>query len=360
MVAGFSPSVFGQQTLPPLHPVNVPNFTIPFEFGSEEFSKSIKEVELLASKDRGKHWYSVARQPVAAQKFNYRTDADGEYWFAFRTTTLSGNVSPMPGQPQLRVLVNTKDPVIVLPPQPSESGPLIPPKPMRYKDTDRPSLSKPPQPAKEDERKTEEPEEGEPEEGEPAAPLEIINIEKPGRMMGPKLPGFELPEMEADREEDMLDALLSGMSPFLDIEPVTVKALSASPAAVEPPNTVSNTAKPLSEIPAGGITGIVLDFEKKDPAKPKIVMNWNPGNEFWQDAQIDVLRSNTKEGERIPIAINLPNNGTYWWFLSPEDLKPFYVTVRIRSLHGGIHTDITQYPITIDPSRLAQFGGQKP
>ena len=367
LTAGFSPYVPGQQPLAPLHTVNVPNFTIPFEFGSEEFASSIKEVELLVSKDRGKRWYSTARQPVASQKFAYCADTDGEYWFAFRTTMLTGTVSPMPGQPQLRVLVNTKDPMIMLPTQPDEPGPLTPPKPMRYRDTDKPQFPKPQpqspslQQAKEDEPKTEKLKIETPAAGESIAPpdtivVETINAEKTSRMVGPKLPGFELPQTEEDCEEDILDALLSEMSPFLDIEPILAKALSGSQIAVEKPDTVPNPTKSLSDMPVGKITGIILNNAS---TQPQIVVNWNSGNEFWQDAQIDILRSSTKEGERIPIAINLPNSGEYWWFLSPEDLKPFYVMVRIRSLHGGTHTDVTQSPITIDP-RLALFRRQQP
>jgi hypothetical protein len=91
---------------------------------------------------------------------------------------------------------------------------------------------------------------------------------------------------------------------------------------------------------------------KDKETKPQIVVRWNTGNELWQDAQIDILRSATKEGQWTPIAINLPNSGEYWWFLSPEDLKPFYVAVQIRSLHGGIRLDTTQRVITIDPQSL--------
>jgi hypothetical protein len=91
----------------------------------------------------------------------------------------------------------------------------------------------------------------------------------------------------------------------------------------------------------------------------QIVVRWNTGHGFWRDAQIDVLRGGTPEGPWSPIAINLPNSGEYWWFLTPEDLKPFYVAVRIRSVEGGIQQDVTKTVITIDP-RLSQFQRPRP
>jgi hypothetical protein len=96
--------------------------------------------------------------------------------------------------------------------------------------------------------------------------------------------------------------------------------------------------------PAGNITGIVLE---NSGANPQIVVRWNPGQEYWQDAQIDVLRHS--DGQWSAVATNLRNDGEYWWYLTPEDLKPFYVAVRIRSVLGGVRVDVTQSAITIDP-----------
>jgi len=375
--APLSPLGLGQQSLardglPPLHTVTAPNFTIPFEVGSEETpsrtgAKSIREVELLVSKDRGRRWHSYARQPLESQKFAFHADSNGEYWFAFRTTTVSGNVSPMPGQPQLRVQVNTKEQVGALPKEPSESGPLTPPRPMRFRDLKETSplhgqqvadllqeqdvgqgmLALGNAPGNDDTPATRPPISArEEKEGK------ITNSGGPARTpIGPQFPGFEQSDGEKNREEDMLDALLSGMSSFLDVQPVVARTTSDLQVVAEKPMNTPIPPKSLSEIPAGGITGIVLNTTA---TKPQVVVQWNSGQEFWQDAQIDILRSSTKEGQRVPIAINLPNNGEYWWFLSPEDLKPFFLTVRIRSLHGGIHTDVTPSPIEID-SRLARF-----
>jgi hypothetical protein len=92
----------------------------------------------------------------------------------------------------------------------------------------------------------------------------------------------------------------------------------------------------------------------------QIVVKWNTGQELWKDAQVDVFRKGEKEGPLSPIAINLANNGEYWWYLTPEDLKPFHVAVRIRSFYGGTQMDVTQSIITIDPRLSMLQGGRTP
>jgi len=362
---GLAPLSFGQQALPPLIPVNVPNFTIPFEIGGT--SNSVREVELLVSKDRGRRWLAVARQPVESGKFAFRADSDGEYWFTFRTVTATGDVTPSNGQP-LRVQVKTNESAIVLPSQPSDSGPLTPPKPQRFRTGDEPKL--PPQ-----SKQTVQPASNTTDEAESSEsttesvrtdPLRT-DAERPARILAPKLPGFEIPEPGRYREQNVLDDLLSGMSPFMDVQP----ALSRSTPPLESIASKSNVAPAVPgpsqssvqpprqspvDLPAGGIAGITLNPTEKGS---QIVVRWNPGQGLWRDAQIDVLRSGAPEGPWAPIAINLPNSGEYWWFITPEDLKPFYVAVRIRSVEGGIQQDVTKSVITIDP-RLSQFQRPRP
>jgi len=321
---------------------------------------------------------------VSAGKFAFQADSNGEYWFAFRTTTLTGSVSPMDGLPQLRVLVDTHHPITTLSPQQSESGPLTPPRPMRFRDEQSP---------KQETLQQEQPMfiEMSPESKSiqrVTANEAVVNPEKPATtappapppppatfMLGPRLPGFELPE-EEHHDNDLLEDLLGNMSPFLDIQPVATKSIPSQPIATDQSNTTSSApatspvgsfaastvvspavspaaspaVSPGNSLPAGNITGISLD---PTGAVPRIVVRWNTGHEPWQDAQIDILRSSTKDGQPSPIAINLPNNGEYWWFLTPEDLKPFHVVVRIRSFRGGIYTDVTGQAITIN-SQLPQ------
>jgi len=195
--------------------------------------------------------------------------------------------------------------------------------------------------------------------GESATEPEQADSEGHSRILAPKLPGFELPEPGRNQEKNLLDDLLSGMSPFMDVQPATVRNTPTYENTAGKSNVAPNASiSPKSPVdsPAGSITGIALD---NTTTGSQIVVRWNRGHELWRDAQIDVLRSNNQEGQWSPIAINLPNSGEYWWFITPEDLKPFYVAVRIRSLEGGIQLDATKSVITVDP-RLSQFQRQRP
>ena len=365
LIIGLSPSGFGQQTLPPLIPYNSLNFTIPFEIGGG--ANTIREVELFVSQDRGRRWQFVARQSVETGKFAFRADTDGEYWFAFRTLTSTGTATSMSGHPGLRVLVDTKNPITTPPSQPTDPRPVVPPRPERF----RPENTQRPQPIQQTntETNTGEPKTGE-RETKPATKQEIhereeISTERPP-ILAPRFPGFDPSAPENQREGDLIEDLLSGMSSFMDVQPVEMRSAQNNQVTSNPSNTASdpdipalhspNTAGLPAEAPAGSISGIVLN---NTDTRPQIVVRWNTGDEpLRRIAQIDILRSNT-EGQWTPIAINLPNNGEYWWYLSPEDLKPFYVAVRIRSLHSGSSVDVTQSKIEIDP-RLAVFLSQRP
>ena len=344
VVLGLSPYSFGQQNSPSLIPVNVSNFTIPFEVS--ESVTAVQYVELLVSKDRGRRWHAVARQPIESGKFAFRADSNGEHWFAFRTVAANGNVTPFNGQPHLRVMVNANEPMIVLPSQQSESGPLTPPKPERYRTGNAPkpqSSVAPILPMEAAAPKTDEPEI----ESEPAKTYP----EETAQILAPRLPGVEPAEREMNHSGNLLDDLLSGMSPFMDVQPVEVRRMSTDSRVAPSFPSAPTALATLADAPVGSIIGV--DLNTKDVVIPQIIIRWNPGQESWQDAQIDVLRGAAKEGPWTPIVINLSNKGEYWWFLTPEDLKPFYITVRIRSFHGGIREDVTQLPIEIGP-RLAQ------
>ena len=347
---GLSPQIWGQPALPPVIPVNVPNFTIPFEVG--DGATAIREVELLVSKDRGRRWQSVARQPVESGKFAFRADSDGEYWFTFRMATSPGNAAPVSGHPQLRVLVNTANLAVELPSRQSDTGPLVPPKPEKFQkgNVQRPQ----PMPlTEENETKAEElPKFSESKPSEPKH-VRTVSAEESAQFLAPKLPGFEFPKPATNWEGDLLEDVLRGMNSFLDVHPVIARGTPNNQNnqynQYKPTPSTSNVPLSSADAPVGSITGIALDAPKEE--HPKIIVRWSTGNELWQDAHIDVLRSGAKEGQRVPIAINLSNSGEYWWYLSPEDMKPFYITVRIRSLYGGIREDVTQSEIKID-SRL--------
>jgi hypothetical protein len=234
--------------------------------------------------------------------------------------------------------------MITLPSQPSQSGPVLPPKPERF------SGAKVPKPKPQPE-KTDEPETTSllpnlptlPEEATMNIPWENNEdtnrkVEQKTALFAPKLPGFDPSEPGKQDTDNLLDDLLSRMSPFMDVQPVEIKRVM--------PNTQVATGTAATP-PAGSIAGIGLNTAA---TKPQVIVKWHTGHELWQDAQIDILRGVAKEGPWSPIAINLNNSGEYWWFLTPEDLKPFHVAVRIRSFRGGTQMDVTQSVITIDPA----------
>jgi hypothetical protein len=84
------------------------SFVIPFQVRQDNTADPAKEVELLVSKDHGGHWYSVGRKPVEEKSFLFETESDGEYWFSFRTISLSGSIKHSTSNtPQICVHVET-------------------------------------------------------------------------------------------------------------------------------------------------------------------------------------------------------------------------------------------------------------
>ena len=76
-----------------------------------------KSVWLFVSKDRGATWQQISDAKPQVLAFNYRAEADGEYWFAIRTTDASGRDATCRRarasgamQPELRVIVDTTMP----------------------------------------------------------------------------------------------------------------------------------------------------------------------------------------------------------------------------------------------------------
>ncbi|MDR3182788.1 MAG: hypothetical protein LBT89_07705 [Planctomycetaceae bacterium] len=334
------------QTLPPLTYTTVRNLTIPFELRAAGGADPIKEVELLVSQDRGRRWYSVKRLPVDAKRFAFTAAGDGEYWFAFRTVSESGNISVTPSGPQLRVAVGTASaaPTELTPPpkQPGEQMPLTPPKPEKFRpvkaETDIVTNTADTNVTK----KT----------------AETYAAANPSAAM-PMFPDLDvIPNpAPAKNDDDSLDGVFNNMASFFDIQPakseakVGGKIAAGKSAAAVPAVSTQDTlpaavqsggeAKPIQ---AGKINSLGwID----SPDKPQIVVHWNTGDELWQDAQIDILRGTNKDGPWLPISINLPNKGEYWWYLTEEDKKPFFVAVRIRSIHGGTQTDSTPKAIDI-------------
>ncbi|GHT20946.1 hypothetical protein FACS189419_01050 [Planctomycetales bacterium] len=343
------------QNLPELVYSKVKRFTIPFEVRSIGTADPVKEVELLVSKDRGRHWHIADKQPISAKKFEYTADSEGEHWFAFRTVTASGNITSRNTSPQLRVFVET-----LLQPQTQTqnrtetvSGPVAPPKPQRFrKESGEPNPPETQSPRAESASETS---------------FKLKKKENAPEIL-PSFPGLEAAATVPVPEENLLDDIFDDMSSFLAVPPAQ-KAANAPQFGDDdkiagnqntkvdekkderkPPESTPSENAAAEKFAAGKITGLGVNVE--DAVKPQVIVRWDSGDSVWEDAQIDVLRAADKSGPWQPISINLPNKGEYWWFLTEEDMKPFYVAVRIRSVQGGTKTDTTREAVKITREKL--------
>jgi hypothetical protein len=94
--------------------------TVPYQWSGGANVGTPKSVWLYASKDRGATWNQITDAQPQLLAFNYRAEADGEYWFAIRTFDTSGRdmrLAAVPGsaaamEPELRVIVDTTMPRI--------------------------------------------------------------------------------------------------------------------------------------------------------------------------------------------------------------------------------------------------------
>lgn len=92
------------------------SFRIPFDLGGKDMSR-IKELQLWSSEDSGFHWNPTSQATPDQQQFMFRSRHDGEYWFAVRMMSSSGQISPPidePVKPALKVIVDTRPPTLVL------------------------------------------------------------------------------------------------------------------------------------------------------------------------------------------------------------------------------------------------------
>ncbi len=115
--------VRGQQN--PAGDVNYSRFTlfrIPFQANT---GGRIKQLQLYVSQDQGKSWHPVVTVTPEQRHFDFRAPQDGLYWFAVRTVDQDNRAIPltMEGvQPGLRVIVDTRPPVIHLTGLPPRDG----------------------------------------------------------------------------------------------------------------------------------------------------------------------------------------------------------------------------------------------
>ena len=92
--------------------------TVPYQWSATGDARTSKAVWLYVSRDQGASWQLVADGESRLLSFNYRAEADGEYWFAVRTTEsrevrMPASMTAVGGlQPELKVIVDTSVPRI--------------------------------------------------------------------------------------------------------------------------------------------------------------------------------------------------------------------------------------------------------
>jgi hypothetical protein len=121
---GASPPSAPTEPLPRLIATRQQLFSIPFRVErSNDPTWQPVEARLYVSIDRGTHWQLYTSVPAAEKHFTFRAGGDGEFWFAICTADRSGQVRPKTVEsPGLRVLVDTKPPVLKIAAQPAGGG----------------------------------------------------------------------------------------------------------------------------------------------------------------------------------------------------------------------------------------------
>lgn len=102
----------GQQA-PALHTSRTA-FRIPYQHDPREIARlGAREIQLHVSRDRGRQWFHMQSVEPQSGRFDFRAEADGEYWFAVRTIDRQGQMHPG-GELQLglSVVVDTRKPVL--------------------------------------------------------------------------------------------------------------------------------------------------------------------------------------------------------------------------------------------------------
>ncbi len=121
---GASPLGGPAEGLPQLLATRQPVFSIPFRVAaSSDPAWQPVEALLHVSTDRGGHWRLYTRVSATERRFTFRADGDGEYWFAICTADRTGRMRPATVEsPGLRVLVDTKPPVLRIAAQAGNDG----------------------------------------------------------------------------------------------------------------------------------------------------------------------------------------------------------------------------------------------
>ena len=91
-------------------------FRIPFTFEKDEYERlGVQEVQLFLSTDLGASWQHVQSALPTSQKFRYKTQRQGEHWFAVRTLDRNRQLHPQGKLTAgLKVLVDTVEPDLTM------------------------------------------------------------------------------------------------------------------------------------------------------------------------------------------------------------------------------------------------------
>ncbi len=88
------------------------SFNVPFKINNP--AGSYIEVQLYFSRDQGQSWSFYQRQDIGSGEFKFKSDGDGEYWFALKTLDRNRQLLP-PGkivQPELKIIIDTRKPLL--------------------------------------------------------------------------------------------------------------------------------------------------------------------------------------------------------------------------------------------------------
>jgi hypothetical protein len=113
--AGIGPA--GRTAMPEVVYTRQTMFAIPFRLDTRvtDPSQEPAEVQLYVSADRGNSWQLYDRAAPSRDKFLFRVEMDGEFWFIVRTVDRSGRArSEDSSTPGLRVAVDTRPPQLSL------------------------------------------------------------------------------------------------------------------------------------------------------------------------------------------------------------------------------------------------------
>lgn len=99
----------------PLYPTRQALFDIPFQIDPPLPGQEPTEVQLHVSENQGQTWSLHAKVAPQEGRFSYRAARDGEFWFLVRTLSRASKLLPeRPFEPELRVMVDTVPPQLVL------------------------------------------------------------------------------------------------------------------------------------------------------------------------------------------------------------------------------------------------------